>query len=97
MAKYSKEFKMKIVKEYLEGPLGSTSLAKKYGVPNQEQVRRWVNAYKVLGEEGLMRKRSKTVYPVQFKLNVLNFMKQTGASYQDTATAFKMNQPTLIT
>ncbi|MFC3018363.1 transposase, partial [Virgibacillus litoralis] len=58
MAKYSKEFKLNIVKEYLEGPLGSTSLAKKYGVPNHGQIRRWVNAYKVFGEEGLKRKRS---------------------------------------
>ncbi|MDV2583510.1 helix-turn-helix domain-containing protein, partial [Alkalibacillus haloalkaliphilus] len=90
------EFKLKIVKEYLEGPLGSKLLAKQYGVPNHEQIRRWVNAYKAFGEEGLKRKRSKSVYPVQFKLDVLNFMKQTGASYQDTAIEFKLNNPPLI-
>ncbi|WP_279402062.1 transposase [Piscibacillus salipiscarius] len=30
MAKYSNDFKLKIVKEYLEGPLGYGLLAKKY-------------------------------------------------------------------
>lgn len=36
-------------------------------------------------------------YPVQFKLEVLNFMKQTDASYEDTAIRFNLNQPSLIT
>ena len=30
MAKYSTEFKMKLVKEYLEGKIGYKELAKKY-------------------------------------------------------------------
>ncbi len=37
------------------------------------------------------KKRSKKVYSVQFKLNVLNFMKQMGASYQDFAIECKIN------
>ncbi|MFB5664402.1 helix-turn-helix domain-containing protein [Alteribacillus sp. HJP-4] len=71
-------------------------MAKKHNIPNKQQVRKWVKAYKNLGKEGLKRKRSNTVYPVQFKLGVLNFMKQTGASYQDTAIEFKLNNPSLI-
>ncbi|WP_423407687.1 transposase [Heyndrickxia sp. MSNUG] len=84
MAKYGGKFKLKIVKEYLEGTISYISLAKKYGIPAESQIRRWVRAYKEFGEDGLRRKHSKKVYSVQFKLNVLNFMKQTGASYQDT-------------
>ncbi len=34
MAKYSEEFKLKIVQEYLEGTLGYRLLAKKYGIPS---------------------------------------------------------------
>lgn len=96
MAKYSEKFKLKIVAEYLGGTLGYNLLAKKYGIPAESQVRRWVRAYKEFGEDGLRRKYFKQVYPVKFKLDVLNFMKQTGASYQDTAIVFKMNNPSLI-
>ena len=96
MAKYSDEFKLKIVKEYLEGSLGYALLAKKHGIPNKAQIERWVHAFKALGKDGLSKKQSKQVFSIQFKLDVLHFMKQTGASYQDTAIQFNMNNPTMI-
>lgn len=44
-----------------------------------------------------MRKKQKhQVYSVQFKVDVLHFMNQTGASYQETAIRFQMNNPSLI-
>ena len=96
MAKYSEEFKLKVVKEYLEGSLGCISLAKKHGIPNHSQIQRWIRAYEAFGKDGLRRKQSKQVFSVQFKSDVLHFMKQTGASYQDTAIRFKLNNPNLI-
>lgn len=96
MSKYSEKFKLMIVKEYLVGALGYTLLAQKYGIPAETQVKRWVRAYKEFGEDGLRKKLSKQVYPFKFKLDVLDFMKQTGASYQDVAIVFKMNNPSLI-
>ncbi|MGB2872107.1 helix-turn-helix domain-containing protein, partial [Psychrobacillus psychrotolerans] len=56
----------------------------------------WVRAYKAFGEEGLQQKTKHKEYPVQFKLDVLSFMKQTGASYQDAVIQFNMNHPSLI-
>ena len=96
MPKYSDEFKLKIVKECLDGSLGYTLLAKKYNIPSESNIKRWVKAYQAFGLEGLQKKRSKQVYSVRFKLDVLNFMETTGPSYQDTAIAFKMNNPSLI-
>lgn len=96
MAKYSQGFKLKIVQEYLKGNLGYLLLAQKYGIPSPTPIKRWVRAYKISGEKGLQRKTKHEEYPVQFKLDVLNFMKQTGASYQDTAIRFNMNDPSLI-
>ncbi|AOV06869.1 helix-turn-helix domain-containing protein [Sporosarcina ureilytica] len=96
MAKYSLEFKFKVVREYLEGTLGYRLLARKYGIPSKSPIESWVQAYKAFGEDGLRRKRSKKVYSVQFKLDVLHFIKRTGASYQDTAIEFNMNNPSLI-
>ncbi len=85
-----------IVQEYLKGNLGYLLLAQKYGIPSPTPIKHWVRAYKAFGEEGLQRKTKHEEYPVQFKLDVLNFMKQTGASYQDTAIRFNMNVPSLI-
>ncbi|MET1012911.1 MAG: transposase [Paenisporosarcina sp.] len=96
MAKYSDEFKLKVVKEYLEGSLGYKPLARAFNISTESQIKRWVRAYKEFGEAGLRRISVKKVYSVKFKLDVLNFMKQTGASYQDTAIQFNMNNPTLI-
>ncbi|WP_342535574.1 helix-turn-helix domain-containing protein [Lysinibacillus sp. FSL K6-1151] len=96
MAKYSEEFKIHVVNKYMKGPLGYKLLAKKHDIPNHSQIKRWVRAFKEFGEVGLRRKVTKKAYSVQFKLDVLHFMKQTGASYQDTAIEFNMNNPGLI-
>ncbi|MED4886433.1 transposase [Lysinibacillus fusiformis] len=95
MTKYSEEFKLMVVQEYLSGSLGYRSIAKKYGV-DDSPLRRWVRAFKEFGSSGLSVKKTKQIYSVQFKLDVLNFMKRTGASYQDTAIHFNLNDPTLV-
>ncbi|MGK7380056.1 helix-turn-helix domain-containing protein [Planococcus sp. 1R117A] len=96
MSKYSEEFKMNLVNEYLDGFLGYKRLAKKHGVSSHSQIIRWVRAYQAFGTEGLRKKRKHRVYSVQFKLDVLHFMKRTGASYQDTAVEFQLHNPSLI-
>jgi len=96
MAKYSEEFKLKLVKEYAEGKLGYRRLAHKYGLPDPSPIMRWVRAYQEFGLKALRRKQTKQVYSVQFKVDVLHFMEHTGASYQDAAIHFKMNNPSLI-
>ena len=85
MAKYSEEFKIKLVTEYLDGNLGYRLLAKKYNMPSQTPLQDWVKAYKSQGMEGLKRRKVKEVYSVQFKLDTIQFMLNTGASYLETA------------
>ncbi|MFJ8235398.1 helix-turn-helix domain-containing protein [Ureibacillus sp. NPDC094379] len=96
MTKFNEEFKLMVVQEYLSGSLGYRAIAKKYGV-GASPLRRWVRAYQEFGRSGLSVKKKKQFCSVQFKLDVLNFMKRTGASYQDTAIHFNLNDPTLIT
>ncbi|MGL4998147.1 MAG: IS3 family transposase [Cetobacterium sp.] len=48
--KYSKEFKLEVVKKYLNGEEGSKTLAKKMGVRSNSQIKDWVKKYKILGE-----------------------------------------------
>lgn len=87
MSKYSTEFKQQIVKEYLDGSLGYGALAQKYKIGHKKSIQEWVRQYKRDGKKGLERKKMK-VYSSEFKLNVLNYMKTTGASYSTTATHF---------
>lgn len=96
MAKYSTDLKVKVVNEYQNGTLGYDSLAKKYGIPSSTPIKQWVNLYTQYGKEGLLRKKSKEVYSVHFKLDVLHFMKRTGASYQETANSFGIREYSII-
>lgn len=57
MAKYSTEFKYEVVKRYLEGNESYESLAKLFNIPDESQIRVWVNAYQILGYDGLKRSR----------------------------------------
>lgn len=94
--KYSYEFKLKVVEEYLNGTLGYTLLAKKHHISTTSLIEKWVNQFKTNGKEGLKTKRRNATYPLNFKLNVLRFKQYTGASYIDTANAFGISEPSII-
>lgn len=57
MAKYSTEFKMRIVKEYLKVNISFKNLAKKYNISHHEIVKRWVIDFREKGIEGLKSKK----------------------------------------
>ena len=96
MAKYSTEFKMKVVKEYLESKNSYKSLSEKYKLSHQEIAKRWVNAYKSQSYEGLKVKRKKTHYTLEFKLKVVNLYLTGEMSYQSIANELKINNPSII-
>ncbi|WP_257208983.1 helix-turn-helix domain-containing protein [Bacillus sp. AFS031507] len=79
-----------VVSEYKEGKLGIKSLAEKHGIKAYSQLARWINL------EGLKRKNGKDIYSVQFKLDVLSFMKRTGSSETETALHFGLTNPPMI-
>ena len=97
MAKYSFEFKKKIVQEYLNGEGGYMYLAKKYQIGGHYQLEKWVQTYKEFGNEGLMRSRQKNNYSFQFKLSVVELYLSSEVSYQELALSQGINNPTLIT
>lgn len=61
MAKYSFEFKMQVVREYLLGEGGCRFLERKYSI-DRTIIMKWVKNFKQYGEDGLRRSRAKTVY-----------------------------------
>ncbi len=97
MAKYSYEFKKKIVSEYLNNEGSLKSLMQKYGMKSHANLSRWVKAYEKYGEAGLVRSRKKEKYTFEFKLSVVELYLTTEVSYQELALNVGMNNPPLIT
>lgn len=96
MSKYDEEFKQRVVDAYLAGECGYASLAKKFGVKSKTNIRKWVSAFKQLGKQGLENKRNNAIYPVQFKLDVLNYKLITGDSFEKIAFKFGILEPSMI-
>ena len=97
MAKYSLTFKLKVVTAYLNSEGGYSSLAKKYGVKDTSQVRRWVSAFKEFGKDGLCRKQNNTRYTSEFKLAVVESYLTSELSYRQIAFQYGLNNPSLVT
>lgn len=97
MAKYSFEFKVKIVLEYLSGKISFQQLANKYDIPDKKPIRQWLNAYKNFGIEGLKRSRKNNSYDVEFKLKAITIYETSEKSYQELANELGLKNPSLIT
>ena len=97
MAKYSFEFKKKVVQAYLQGEGGEDYLAAKYGVASPRQIKVWIKSYQALGNEGLMRSREKKTYSFEYKLHVVELYLSSEVSYQELALSQGINNPPLIT
>ncbi len=96
MAKYSYEFKYKIVREYLDGKGGYRFLAHKYSV-QRNIIKRWVINYREFGNNGLKRSREKKVYSFEFKLHVVELYLTSELSYTDIALMVGITNSPLIT
>lgn len=96
MAKYSFEFKKKIVTEYLNGNGGYRYLADKYGIPANSNVKKWIDNYQSYGDEGLLRSRKNANYSFEYKLHVVELYLSSEVSYQELALSLKINTPALL-
>lgn len=85
MYRYTEQFRLSVINEYLRGQVGATTLAKRHGI-DSGTVRRWVAAYRLHGEASLKR-RYKT-YSAEFKLSVLQRMRRQGLSHREVAALF---------
>lgn len=88
MSKYSHEFKLKVVKYYLEKNVGFVETANHFGIPNKSPVQRWVRKYQEHGASGLIRNYHK--YDGKFKQNVVEYMHANHLSLLETAINFNL-------
>ena len=96
MAKYSFEFKKKVVEEYLRGNGGEKHLAQKYGIPSSTAINQWVKNYSSKGDAGLLRSRQKEIYSFKKKLYVVELYLTSEISYQELALQEGINNPSMI-
>ncbi|TLG70250.1 transposase [Culicoidibacter larvae] len=91
--KYTKEFKMQVVQEYLNGVGSCTFIANKYGIGRQ-LVNHWVRFYQVHGEKYFDPKQER--FTGKFKLKVVKYVLETGTSYTQAAHKFSVRAPSSI-
>ena len=85
MTKYTEQYKLKLVEQYLEGEAGFTAISRQHGVP-RSLLRRWVAFFRLHGMAGLI---SKSVqYSPEFKLSVLQHMWENGLSLGKVSAIF---------
>lgn len=96
MAKYSFEFKKKVVTAYLKGEGGYRQLSKIYGVPSHNSIEKWVHNYQTFGDEGLMRSRKNDFYSFEKKLSVVELYLSSEVSYQELALKEDITNPSMI-
>lgn len=73
---YSKEIKLKAVKDYLDHKGSLRDISQKYGIRNKQQLRCWIKAYNTHGEiksrgsggGSYMRKNRKTTYEERLEI-----------------------------
>ena len=97
MAKYSYEFKKKVVMAYLNGEGSYGYLSKVYDVPAKCNIEQWVHNYQKFGDDGLKRSRKNDVYTFEKKLSVVELYLSSEISYQDLALQEGITNPALIT
>ena len=96
MAKYSYEFKKKVVMAYLKGEGSYGYLSKVYDVPAKCNIEQWVHNYQKFGDDGLKRSRKNDVYTFEKKLSVVELYLSSEISYQDLALQEGITNPALI-
>lgn len=92
--KYSDEFKLHLVQEYLNGRSGGLdTIAAKYEV-SRSPLRRWVNLFKTGGEQQLIKVRR--TYDGNFKLHVVEYVHQHSLSMNQAAAYFGIQNPSTV-
>ena len=75
-------------KRYLEGGIGLKSLAEEYHISSKACIQKWIALYQEHGEAGLCTTHG--TYSGDFKVSVVEYMHNTGASLRQTAAHFNI-------
>ena len=85
---YSTELKLEIVQRYLRGDISIKQLADEYHISSNACIQKWLALYREHGETGLCTTHG--TYNGDFKVSVVEYMHNTGASLRQTAAHFNI-------
>lgn len=91
---YSTELKLEIIRRYLENGESVTLLAREYHIGSRADIRKWIGQYKEHGVAGLSTTHG--TYTGDFKVSVVEYMHNTGASIRSTAAHFNIPSPQTV-
>ncbi|TBO42993.1 helix-turn-helix domain-containing protein [Pedobacter kyonggii] len=92
--KYTAEFRLKLVKEYLAGQ-SKKGLAELHGVP-RTLLRRWISYYESFGNLGLVSKKTNN-YPIELKVLAIECYRYKTLSLKECCIRFNIaNDGTLL-
>ena len=96
MPKYTKEFKIKLVLEYLSGEIGGArKVADKYNIP-KSTLELWINQYKFCGFDNLTKKLKNNKFTSEFKLSVIQYRQINNTSLRETAEYFNLVNGSMV-
>jgi transposase len=90
---YPLEIKLAAVNDYLDGGDSIRVVAKKYAV-SKTMLHRWVARFENHGKDGLQ--ATYTNYSFEFKMDVLNYMNEVGASIEEATAVFNISSSGLV-
>ena len=96
MAKYSYEFKKKIVREYLKGKGSSCELAKKYDLTYPQYICEWVKLYQEFGYKGLKHSKKHPDYSFEYKLSIVELYMSSKLTIREIAFREGISNPGVI-
>ena len=94
MSKYSNEFKLEVVRYYIENNVGFENTAKHFGLVSKNRVQIWVRKYREHGISGLIKNNKK--YDGKFKESVIEYMHENHLSLTETAIKFNIGNHHIV-
>ena len=92
--KYSDELKLEIVERYFKEDISAKQLAKEYYIGSEADIKKWIAMYEHHGVRGLCTVNGS--YAGNFKVSVVEYMQNTGASIRQTAAYFNIPSPQTV-
>ncbi len=92
MSKYSYQFKIRAVQDYLNKSHDYSVVCHKYGIPSDHNLIGWVQEVQAHGYESLAPKRSHHSYSLDFKLQVITYYRTHELSIDKVAAKFNLNR-----
>ena len=89
MSKYSSEFKLKVIRYYLDENHSYSECMKKFNIPTKSILNKWIHKYEMYGAESML-KQLKSSYDGNFKQDVVEYMHNNHLSATETANYYKL-------